>query len=126
MITVAAIILTGCVPSTFAVPPFVRQAEDAASSLSAAATTLEFLHDGKLDSRYASSSLVVYQQALTGVASILPGEDGAPDEATLQPVLEQFERAQAVLDDPCLSDECDWQSQIETLNAAKDALLEVS
>lgn len=123
---IVVIALSGCVPGNFAQSPFDTTAQDAASSMFAAATTLEFLQEGKLNRRYASSSLVVYQQAVDGVASTLPNETGAPDDATLQPVIEHFQRAEAILNDPCLGDECDIQGQIETLRNAGDLLLEVS
>jgi hypothetical protein len=126
MILITVTALAGCGPSSFSQTPFQRQAGDAASSYSAAATTLQYLHDGKLDSRFATSSLIVYRQATQGIQKTLPDLGGAPDDASLQPVLVQIEAAEEVMDQPCLSDDCDWQTQIKTLNAAKDSLLEVS
>jgi hypothetical protein len=122
----ALIALSGCSPAGFSQTPFQCQAGDAASIFSAAATTLEQLHTGKLDERYAKSSMVVYRQLVTGAEASLPKAGGAPDAATFQPVLDQVQDAEDVMRSPCLADDCDWQRQVDTLNAARDALLEVS
>jgi hypothetical protein len=120
------VLLAACSPSSVSETPFARQASDAASSISAAATTLEYLHAGKLDTRYATSSLDIYREMLQKIAPELPGQGGAPDESTLRPVLDTVRQAQDVLDDPCLTETCDWQGQIDTLHRAQQALLEVS
>jgi hypothetical protein len=126
LIAVALIALSGCSPSGFAQTPFQREAGDVASAFSAAATTLEQLHTGKLDERYAKASMVVYRQVATGADKALPAAGGAPDEATFQPVLDLVKEAEDVMQSPCLADECDWQRQVDTLNSARDALLEAS
>lgn len=118
--------VSACSPGAFTQTPFVRQAQDAASSLSAAAATIEYVHTGKVDDRYARSSLSIYRQSLQGMESELPGLRGAPDETVLQPVISQLERARQVLDDPCLDDDCDWRAQLSTLDDASRALLKVS
>jgi hypothetical protein len=120
------ILLAACSPSTYSETPFVRQASDAASAIAAAATTLEYVHTGKLDTRYATSSLDIYREMLRKIIPKLPDQGGAPDDATLQPVLDTVRQAQDVLDDPCLNDSCDWQGQVNTLRQAQQALLEVS
>jgi hypothetical protein len=126
LIAMALIALTGCSPSGFAQTPFQREASDVASAFSAAATTLEQLHTGKLDERYAKASMVVYRQLATGADTSLPAAGGAPDMATFQPVLGLVNEAEDVMQSPCLADACDWQRQVDTLNAARDALLEAS
>jgi hypothetical protein len=127
LVIVSSIIaITGCSPSGFAQTPFQRQAGDAASSFSAAATTLEQLHNEELDVRYAKASLMVYQQSTTGMDNTLPDASGAPDLETLEPVIAAVRQAEAVMNTPCLGRDCDWQGQVQTLNAAKDALLGVS
>jgi hypothetical protein len=120
------LVLAACSPTSYAETPFVRQASDAASLLSAAATTIEYLHDDKLDTRYASPSLQIYRDMLKKIAPTLAGQRGAPDDATLQPVLDKLDAAQQALDEPCLADDCDWQAQLDTLRQAQDALTGVS
>jgi hypothetical protein len=122
----AVVALSGCSPSGFTQTPFQRQAGDAASAFSATATTLEQLHTGKLDSRYAKGSLVVYRQLASGVDAALPAAGGAPDPTTLEPVLASVRQAQDVMSSPCLGDDCDWQRQVDILYAARDVLLEIS
>lgn len=120
----ALLLLSGCDAPAFTNTPFQREAGDAASSYSAAATTLEFLHDGKLDRRYARASLLVYHEAMQGKTAAVARADGAP--ARLGPVINRMQRADAVLADPCLDDDCDWQAQVDTLRDAQHALTEVS
>ena len=127
LVLIAALLtLSGCVPSGFAQTPFQREAGDAASSFSAAAMTLEQLHTGQLDHGYARGSIVVYQQAVRDVETTLASADGAPDSSTLDPVLTKVTEAHQVLDHPCLEGQCDWQAQVRALEAARDALVEVS
>lgn len=126
MVAALAMLLTGCIPASFAETPFEREAGDTASLISAAATTIEFLHDDKIDRRYAEASLVVYRQSVADSASKLESAQGAPGEATLNPVLDDVKDAQDILARPCLDDSCDWHGQIRTLTSAKDALLEIS
>jgi hypothetical protein len=125
-ITALAILLAACSPADYAETPFARQASDAASALSAAATTIDDLHHGKLDERYAKPSVGVYRNLVRKIAPTLPDQRGAPDEAKLRPVLDALDAAEQVLDDPCLGDDCDWQAQVDALRAAEDALLEAA
>lgn len=117
--------LTACSPDAFTQTPFVREAEDAASLLSAASTTIEYAHSGKLNDRFARSSLLIYRESLEGMAASLPGQRGAPDEVTLAPAIERLRDAEGVLVDPCLDDTCEWQTQVATLDDASRALLEL-
>ncbi len=110
--------LTACSPDAFTQTPFVREAEDAASLLSAASTTIEYAHSGKLDDRFARSSLLIYRESLEGMAASLPGQRGAP-------AIERLRDAEGVLVDPCLDDTCEWQTQVATLDDASRALLEL-
>lgn len=126
VLTSLLISLTACSPDAFTQPPFAREVEDAASLLSAASTTIEYVHSGKLDDRFARSSLLIYRESLEGMAASLPGQRGAPDEATLAPVIEQLRDAEGALADPCLDDTCDWRRQLVTLDGASRALLELS
>lgn len=117
--------LTACSPDAFTQTPFVREAQDAASLLSAASMTIEYAHSGKMDDRFARSSLDIYREPLAGMALSLPRQRGAPDRSTLAPVVELLRDAQAVLADPCLDDSCDWRGQVAILDDASRALLEL-
>lgn len=122
------LLLTSCIPESFAAPAFDRQASDAASTLAAAGTTIEFLHEGKLDERYTKASMVIYREMLRGVTGTLPELTGAPDDAALQPVLADLRQAQDVMDHPCLDDEegCDWAGQVDLLAQVSGELLELT
>lgn len=120
------IVFSACSPAAFTQTPFVRGAGDAASLLSAASTTIEYAHSGKLDDRYARSSLRIHRESLAGMATTLSGQRGAPDDATLAPVIDRLRAAEGALADPCLDDTCDWRSQLDALDDASRALLALS
>ena len=120
------LLLAACSPGDYAQTPFARAASDAASALSAAALTLEDLHTGKLDRRYAGPSLGIYRALVSETAATLARQRGAPEAPTLRPALDALARAGHVLDAPCLEDGCDWQRQVGILRSARDALLEAS
>jgi hypothetical protein len=113
--------LSGCVGTR---TPFSRTALDAASTISAAATTLQFAHAGRLTREYAQGSFVSYRAALAGVTGDLPDHAGAPDAATVERLIDMVADAEAIVMSPCLDEACDWRSQVDTLVTARDALLE--
>jgi len=126
LLAALAIFLAACSPTSYAETPFVRQASDAASALSAAAMTIDSLHNGTLDTRYAEPSIGIYRDRVRTIAPTLADQRGAPDDATLRPILDALDEAEQALDEPCLDDGCDWQAQVDALRAARDALLGVA
>jgi hypothetical protein len=128
LLILLSLLLTACIPESFAATPFDREVTNTASTLSAAATTIQFLHDGKLDRRYATSSMSIYQETLRGVAKQLPGLRGAPDDETLKPAIDSLARSQAIIEDPCLDTDntCDWSAQVSQLEQASAQMLELA
>jgi hypothetical protein len=59
----------GC---SFTQPAFVRMADNAGGAFSAAATTLTYVHQGKLSRAYAISSFASYESELSGLDQQLP------------------------------------------------------
>jgi hypothetical protein len=107
---------------------FERQASDGASIMSAASTTLQFVHGQppSMTVEYGAGSMVNYADQVSSLSEELPQAEGAPDQQTLQPVLDSLDPAVAAIENPCLVADCDWQSQIAALDAARDALLAAS
>lgn len=116
---ICAVMLAGCVnqPS-----PFAKAAGNASSELAAAATTLTYLHHGKLTRRYAQSSFQAYQHTLKGMETKLPTLSGAPDERQIHQLLSLYQPAAQAVMNPCLSATCDWQQQVKQLHQASQAL----
>ena len=100
---------------------FAKKASDAASTLAAAETTIALRHGGKLTLAYARGSFVNYRDALEGVDEALPGLPGAPGDDEVAKLTALFRAAKPALDDPCLDDSCDWQSQQQALKDAAEA-----
>jgi hypothetical protein len=102
-------------------------AGEAAGTLSAAATTLEFAHQGKVTTNFAESSFGEYKEQLKDVPDELAKADGAPDSGKLRQLSGLLERAQPAIDRPCLADDgCDWQAQDRALKEARQALEDAS
>ncbi len=105
---------------------FVRTASDAGSELTAAETTLLYVHQGKLTPQYARASFMGFQSALGGVAQELPSLDGAPPPGEVQRLIKLLQRAQPALQHPCVEGSCDWRSQLRALHLAGKAFLRAS
>ena len=104
--------------------PFAREADDAASALSAAAATLDFTHAGKLTATYARASFVIYRDQLVGREERLLRREGAPDRAALERLLVLYREALFAVQEPCLDESCDWRSQLSVMTSASEALRE--
>ena len=113
-------LLTAC---TFAQTAFSRTANNAGSAFAAAKTTLTYAHEGKFTYLYAASSFVNFQSELSGTDQTLAAQ-GTADTHTLKRLLALYSPAMQVIDDPCLSNTCNWRKQIEILNRASQAFLE--
>ena len=121
--SVLVLALSGCVPESFSKTQFQREAGDATSLLSAAAMTIEFAHTGKLDDRYAQSSIAQYRDLLVKIPD--PATlDGSPDTDIVGTLQEQLDASRELLADPCLDDDCDWQAQVDALRQASQAFEE--
>ena len=62
-----------------------------------------------------------YKDALEGVEEELPKLPGAPPSPSVEELVSAVHAAQPALDEPCLDNECDWRSQLDSLKHAKDA-----
>lgn len=105
--------------------PFARTAGNIGSAFAAAATTLNYAHEGKITDRYAASSFMQFQSELDGTAQALTSPGGV-DAHTLHQLLALYAPAMRIVDDPCLSNSCDWRAQLAALNRASAAFLKAA
>src|SRR5947209_14694496 len=113
LLLILLLIVTGC---QFTQAAFPRTASNAGSAFAAAATTLAYAHAGKVTYAYAAASFVNYQSELDGLDQMLPAQKGAPDKHTVQHLLALYKVAIQAVDAPCLSNSCDWRTQVDALN----------
>lgn len=114
---------TGC---QLAQSSFARIAGNAGAEFSAAATTLSYVHQGKLTRLYATSNFAGYRSQLDGINQQLPSLQGIPDAHTLQHLLTVYKPAIQAVDSPCLDNACNWHSQENALQQASKAFLEAA
>jgi hypothetical protein len=122
LLAIAASIAVGCAPSGWTETAFAREASDAGSTFSAAAEVLESAHGRRLTRAYVRGAFVNFAELVEGVDARLPTLEGHPPEATSEALVAKVEEASQVLDEPCLSRDCDWRSQVDTLRSAATAL----
>ncbi len=103
---------------------FARTAGDAGAAFAAASTTLSYAHEGKITNTYASSNFMNFQSELSGLDQTLSSQQGAPDVHTVQHLLSLYESAMQVVNNPCLSESCNWHAQVSALDRASRAFLE--
>ena len=106
--------------------PFEQAAGDAASIMAAAGETLRFVHaePARMTVEYGAGSMVNYDDQVASVPDELPTLQGAPDQSTVQHLVDLLAPAIDDIENPCLTPDCDWQSQADDVDAARDALLE--
>jgi hypothetical protein len=106
----------------------VRSASDAASLLAASSETIRSVHDdpARLTIEYAEAALFNYNELLVPIPGELPTLDGAPPPPTIDELVAFVNASLADLANPCLVGDCDWESQVEDMDAAKDALLQAT
>jgi hypothetical protein len=123
-----AVALSGCSSEPITQTPFQRAAGDAASIMSAAAYTLEFIHaePALLTVEYGQASVVNYLDQVAATPDELPGLTGAPDEATVAQLADQLDAAIDDLQNACLLPDCDWQGQVQRMRQASDALAQAA
>lgn len=125
---VIGVVLSGCSSEPITQTPFQRAAGDAGSILSAAAYTIQFAHDqpAKLTVEYGQASMVNYLDQVATAPDELPMLSGAPDPASVTALVDHLNAAITDLRNACLVPDCDWQSQVQELTAASDALIEAA
>jgi hypothetical protein len=122
-LALGVISLTGCQLTQSA---FAQSASKAGASFAAAEETLRYAHDGRITTAYAAASFVNYRSELEGLDTQLPSSQGAPNHAQITRLLSLYTRAMAVVEHPCLEGGCDWQGQVDALEAASRAFLKAS
>src|SRR6266516_6439060 len=103
---------------------FARTAGNAGAAFAAASTTLSYAHEGKITNTYASSNFMNFQSELSGLDQTLSSQQGAPDVHTVQHLLSLYESAMQVVNNPCLSESCNWHAQVSALDRASSAFLD--
>lgn len=118
-------LVMACSGQSLTQTPFEQAASDAASIFSAAAQTLRFIHEEpvRLTVEYGTGAMIIYYEQVSGTPDELPKLEGAPDSATVDQIVATVERAAADLQEPCLVPDCDWASQLERIDQARDSLL---
>ncbi|HZS75940.1 MAG TPA: hypothetical protein VFA41_04950 [Ktedonobacteraceae bacterium] len=117
------LIASGC---QFTQSAFAKTAGNVGATFSVAATTIQYVHQGKLSVAYAHSSFENYQRQLQGADSQMPNEAGVPDKQTLTHLLDLYRTAMQAINNPCLNSTCDWRSQVAQLSQASKAFVEAS
>lgn len=120
MILVVLLALTACQATQTA---FVRTVNNAGAAFAAAATTLSYLHEGKLLTSYARSSFENYRSELDGLEQQLPAQQGKPADGTVQQLLAVYAPAMRAIDAPCLEASCNWQGQVAAMQHASQEFL---
>ena len=110
--------LTGC---QFTQTAFSKTTSNAGAAFSAAATTFEYAHQGKLTIAYARASFVSFKSQLSGLDQQLPSQQGAPDTHSVQHLLQLYQVAMQVVKQPCWSASCNWHTQLAALQQASQA-----
>jgi hypothetical protein len=127
-VAAVAVALYGCASGPITQTPFQRAASDAASIMSAAAYTVQFVHDdpARLTVAYAQGAVVNYLDQVATTPEELPTLEGAPEQATVEALVDHLTQAIDDLENVCLVPECDWQGQVERMTAASEALAEAA
>jgi hypothetical protein len=128
---VLPLLVSGAAACSWVPTPFQRMAADTASTFSSAAETLRLEHPDesgatRLTREYAEAAFQNYAEQISGVAGDLPKAGGAPDPELSAALVRLVETGTQIVGAPCLDPGCDWQVQIQQLELARDALLEVS
>src|SRR5215212_12181452 len=118
-----ALLATGCQMTQSA---FVRVTRETGAELAAAATTLQYAHEGQLTHPYAQAAFEGYASALTGADQEIIAAEGAPSQELARRLANLTREAAAVAMQPCLTASCDWQGQLRLLRHASAELLEAS
>ena len=118
VIAVLLLTATGCQIKKSA---FANQAGEVRAEFAAAATTLQYLHDGKVTTAFAKATFINYATAVQGADQKLASASGAPDGATMTHLLQLYATANDAIASPCLDSTCNWRQQVDALHQASDA-----
>ncbi len=110
----------------FSQSEFASQAGKIGSEFAAAATTLRYVHEGRLLRGYADSSFQSYRSMLEGLGPQIPRMNGAPKGKRVERLVRLYRRAEKAVTHPCLDPGCDWRSQLRALNEASHAFQRAS
>jgi hypothetical protein len=117
------IVATGCQMTQ---STFVQLTSEAGAEFAAAATTLQYAHEGKLTHPYARAAFESYASVLVGVDGQIRAAEGAPSPEMAQRLADLAREAEVVVVAPCLTQSCDWQEQVQLLRRASATLREAS
>ncbi len=115
--------VSGC---SFTQSGFERMTDSAGGAFAAAATTLSYVHEGKLARAYAISSFADYANELSGLDQQLSAQDGTPGKSKVQRLIALYRPAMQVVEQPCLDTSCNWRGQVAVLERASQAFVEAS
>ena len=105
---------------------FARVTGEAGAELAAAATTLQYAHEGQLTDSYAQAAFEGYASALEGADREIITAEGAPRQELVQRLADLSRKTAAVAKQPCLTASCDWQGQLTLLRQASAELIKAS
>jgi hypothetical protein len=105
---------------------FAQTASNLASGMFAAATTLAFVHGGRVTIPYGRAAFVEYRDRLDDVGQQLATVPGNPGGAQARRLARLVDEATKVAEDPCFDPNCPWQAQVLVLQVAGRALLGAS
>jgi len=105
---------------------FVRVTRETGAELAAAATTLQYAHEGQLTDSYAQAAFEGYASALAGVDREIVTAEGAPSQELARRLAGLSREAAAVAEQPCLTDSCAWEGQLTLLQQASAELIEAA
>jgi hypothetical protein len=117
-VVVLAIMLSGC---QLAKSAFQDEAATVSANFAAAATTLRYLHEGKLTRQYARATFFSYASLTRGADKPLQNAAGAPDPPARARLLALYGPAAEAIKHPCLERACDWRKQVADLEKASGA-----
>ena len=117
------LVTTGCQMTQSA---FARVTSETGAELAAAATTLQYAHEGQLTHPYAQAAFEGYASALEGADQEIVAAKGAPSQEFAQHLADLAREAEAVAEQPCLTASCAWEGQVTLLQQASAELIEAS
>jgi len=114
---------TGCQMTQSA---FVRVTSETGGEFAAAATTLQYAHEGQLTRPYAQAAFESYASALAGADGEIAAAEGAPSPELARRLADLAREAAGVVMDPCFAASCGWRGQVMLLQRTSEALREAS
>jgi hypothetical protein len=124
-----SLVAVACSTDSITETPFVRTATETASLLSAGAYTLRYVHQQpapRFTVEYGAGAMFNYAELVAPIPDELPTLEGAPDAAAVEELVGLVSAALADMQQPCLIGDCGWESQVDRIEAAKQALLEAA